>query len=141
FSITGRVSKRPGALRFPAVQRYETSTESWNGSEASQHPAPTLVVSRAAAAATSGSAVPQVPLAAQPRQVGQGGTDSLARSRADLALMLALAALVAMSGLVALTVLRRRPAVERSGGAAKPVVDPTEPVAPPRRPRKAKRRS
>jgi uncharacterized protein YcnI len=113
FSITGRVSKQPGPLSFPAVQHYETSTESWNGSESSEHPAPTLVVSRSAATPTSGSGkVPKAFATTAPRQDQAGGTDALARSRADLALMLALAALVAMVGLAVLTLLRRRPAAE-----------------------------
>jgi uncharacterized protein YcnI len=107
FAITGRAPKRPGTLRFPAVQHYETTTESWNGARGSEHPAPTLVVSR--------SAVPigteQVPLATPAdggRSDAAAGTDDLARARADLALALALGAVAALVGLTALTLLRRR---------------------------------
>ena len=106
FAITGRVPKEPGTLRFPAVQHYETTTESWNGAEDSEHPAPTLVVSRSAAPA--GTA--RVPLATPGDQAGgdaAAGTDDLARARADLALALALAALAALGGLAALALLRR----------------------------------
>ncbi len=118
FAITGKVPKQPGTLRFPAVQRYETSTESWNGAESSEHPAPTLVVSRTAPATGSG----RVPLASTPDQVGvtggQAGTDALARARADLAVMLALASLVALAGLGALTLLRRRVSPARTDDRA-----------------------
>ncbi|HMD12614.1 MAG TPA: DUF1775 domain-containing protein, partial [Marmoricola sp.] len=48
FAITGRVPKEPATLRFPALQHYETTTESWDGAEDSEHPAPILVVSRSA---------------------------------------------------------------------------------------------
>ena len=107
FAIRGRAPKKPGTVRFPAVQHYETTTESWDGAEDSEHPAPTLVVSRSAAPIGT----ERVPLAT-PADRGGGdaaaGTDDLARARADLALALALGALAALGGLAALTLLRRR---------------------------------
>ena len=110
FAITGRVPKQPGTLQFPAVQHYETTTETWDGTEDSEHPAPTLVVSRSAASTESA----RVPLATTGGdQAGTGsaaGTDDLARARADLALALALTALVALAGLGTLALLRRRAA-------------------------------
>ena len=115
FAITGRVPKEPGTLRFPALQRYETTTESWDGAEDSGHPAPTLVVSRSAAPA--GTA--RVPLASPGDRAGSdatSGTDELARARADLALALALTALVALAGLGALALLRRRKPRSRPHG-------------------------
>jgi len=106
FAITGRVPKEPGTLRFPAVQHYETTNESWDGAEDSEHPAPTLVVSRSATRA--GTA--RVPLASPGDRAGgaASGTDDLARARADLALSLALTAVVALAGLGTLALLRRR---------------------------------
>lgn len=116
FSITGKVSRTPGPLSFSTVQHYETSAVSWDGSEESEHPAPTLVVSRSATNAQGGTdSVPQVSVASPPAPTTQDGTDDLARSRADLALMLALAAVLALLGLGALGLLRRRaPADEPS---------------------------
>jgi hypothetical protein len=101
-------------LRFPALQHYETTTESWDGAEDSGHPAPTLVVSRSATPA--GTA--RVPLASPGDRAGGAvtGTDDLARARADLALALALTALVALAGLGTLALLRRRKPRSRPHG-------------------------
>ncbi len=109
FAITGKVPGRPGTLRFPAVQHYETALVSWNGAEDSEHPAPTLEVSRSAPTTETG----RVPLAAapdpgDPGAAGANGVDDLARARADLAVVLGLAALVGLAGIGALTLIRRR---------------------------------
>lgn len=110
FAITGRVPRAEGTLRFPAVQHYETSSESWRGTSGSAHPAPTLVVTRSATTTETG----RVPLAPTvdpgAGAAGRAGVDSLARARADLALMLGVAALAALGGLGMLRLLRRRTA-------------------------------
>jgi uncharacterized protein YcnI len=129
FAITGRVPRTEGTLRFPAVQHYESGTVAWRGSAGSAHPAPTLVVSRSATTAASG----RVPLAGtDPGTAAVGGArvDSLARARADLALMVGVAALAAVGGLGALTLLRRRTA---SSPDRPPVPDPRANGSPPTR--------
>jgi uncharacterized protein YcnI len=106
FAITGRVPKEPGTLRFPALQHYETSTESWDGAEDSEHPAPTLVVSRSATRAGPARVPPAVPGARAGRATSS--PDALPGAPADPALALALMALVALAGLGMLALLRRR---------------------------------
>jgi uncharacterized protein YcnI len=146
FRLRGRTGNAAGRLAFNAAQHYERELEEWTGAPDSEHPAPTIIVATAAANApapsTTAAANPHAPSATAdsaatapsavvqvaPAQAGTvAGTDSLARSRASLALMLALTALLAVSTLLGLTVLRRRVAGEDEsarGGSSAPATAP-----------------
>jgi len=119
FSVRGRAPGSAGTLVFPVVQRYDASVVSWTGDSASQTPAPTVAV-RARPAAGRGneeaagqrstlapSSVPAAPPTASTASSGDA-EDPLARSRADLALVLVVAVIIGGAGYVVLSVLRRR---------------------------------
>lgn len=108
FAITGKVAEQPATLRFVAVQHYGSSSVTWNGSESSEHPVPTLVVTAAGTAKNAAAPETQVPRAQTLPSTTTARVDDLARSRADVAVMLALAALVAMLGVGTLLLLERR---------------------------------
>ena len=114
FAMRGRVTRRPGTLSFAVVQRYQTSSVSWSGPAGSERPAATVTVAEAGAEAEAEAeqaATPQVPVAPNPTPAVESAgesKDDLARSRASLALMLALAALLVPLSIIGMTVLRRR---------------------------------
>lgn len=114
FSMRGRLTKRQGTLSFSVVQRYEAKNVSWSGPADSEQPAPVLTVSGPSVDPTnagSDGGTPQVPVAPQPAPApvaGSEGRDDLARSRAGLALMLALAAILVPLSIMGMVVLRRR---------------------------------
>lgn len=130
FSIRGRVGDAPGASPFAVEQRYETTTEEWAGPADSEQPAPTVTVRAAGSPGTSATAgadpgqasgTEQVPLAGSTSS-SAAGKDSLARSRADLALMLAAAALIVGLALLGLF-MRRRMTEERLAVPVQPQTD------------------
>lgn len=118
FSLRGRSPSRAGSLPFPVTQRYENQVVHWTGDEKSDTPTPTLVVTAGdvaggaeAEGATGGESAP-VPAAPQQQptsngSAADGGQDDLARSRADLALALSLAALLGGAGAAALVLAKR----------------------------------
>jgi uncharacterized protein YcnI len=108
FALRGRTGDEPGVLSFASVQHYERDTEAWTGSAESEHPAPILTVRAGSPdAPVAASGVPQVPPAG-PASGAEVGADPLARSRAGLALVLALAALLVLAGMTGNVMLRRR---------------------------------
>jgi periplasmic copper chaperone A len=90
FQLRGRNGDRAATMAWKAVQRYERTTVSWAGAADADTPAATT---RVDPAASSGTGQPAAPAAA--------GADSLARSRAALAGVLAGTALL-VSAVVAL---------------------------------------
>lgn len=131
FSIRGRVRVEPGAVAFDVQQHYRRKTEQWTGAPDSAQPAPrvTIQVGTASGRGVGGadpgqaSGVAQVPLAARAANSGAAATDSLSRSRADLALILALAALIVTLALIGLT-LRRSMTQNRLPDSVPALTDP-----------------
>lgn len=110
FALLGRSPAESGTLSFPVTQRYQDEVVRWDGAEDSDNPAPTLQVAEGAGTGPGASSGGRVPAAsdpaAAPAAVASG--DSLARSRAALALALSGATLIGAGGLLTLLLLRRR---------------------------------
>ncbi|MDQ1658078.1 MAG: hypothetical protein QOD41_3161 [Cryptosporangiaceae bacterium] len=123
FALRGRTPAAATSLAFKAVQRYQRESESWTGAPGSDTPAPVLTVTTSGtpAAPAGGQVAAAPPLSGS---AGKAGLDSLARSRAALALVLAVAALLALAAAgVLLAITRRRPAVPAPKAPADPTND------------------
>jgi uncharacterized protein YcnI len=110
FAVRGRTGDAAGPLVFPAVQHYRTGVENWTGPADSEHPAPRITVGAATAGtrqAPGGTTAPATAPAAVATTSQAVGADDLARSRAALALMLAIVALVVLVAGFGLRALRR----------------------------------
>jgi uncharacterized protein YcnI len=98
------------SLAFPAIQRYsDGEVVRWIGAEDADEPAPQIEVLAAAEEEGEAAATPEAtPSPEATPAAGEGGSDDDATSRANLALGVGVAGLLAGLGALGLTLMRRR---------------------------------